>query len=250
MEGLTTSRQRRYALLRIRTAAGVSGVALLGLPSGAVRENQLRRRTQLPQDTLQRADQLALHDIQIGERRADDQRRVAGDMNSQPLNHPATLTTTAHPEFPLDRAGQGQPVVRRLGRCAAGVLLDVDRALTARHDDLPRVRSRDRPSLVTISSEGLDNPTWNAINPWLRLGKGDRPPYQLSGQIGEFCNAAGEGIDREQQPGRLGFWLGSPALAFFVRLMISATTPIWSRGGVGGGIACFPKNPLSPCHAR
>jgi hypothetical protein len=41
-------------------------------------------------------------------------------------------------------------------------------------------------------------------------------------------------MDRAQEAGRLGFWLGGSALDFFVRVMISATTPVWSCGRVGG----------------
>ena len=101
-----TSQKQRAVLLHIRTATSVSGITLSGLPTGAGREDELGGRAEWFQDALQGADQLALHDIQISDCRADDQRRVAGVMDSQAFNHSATLTTATHPEFGLNLTGQ------------------------------------------------------------------------------------------------------------------------------------------------
>ena len=90
----------------MRTAASVSGITHPGLQSGASCEDELIRSIQADQDALQRTEQLALHDIQIGDRRADDPRRVAGGLNLQFLNHTATLTATAQLEFCSDLARQ------------------------------------------------------------------------------------------------------------------------------------------------
>jgi len=66
-----------------------------------------------------------------------------------------------------------------------------------------------------MPSEGLDDPPWNAFNPWLRLSIGDGPPYQLNRHSREFFNAACEGIDRAEEAGRRRLWLGSFAIVRF-----------------------------------
>ena len=118
LEGLNTSCQRCYALLRSRTATGVSGIALPGLPAGAGREDQLRWRAQPPQDVLERADQLVLNKTHILEGRADDHSRVAGDMHTQAGDHPAPLPTTAPLEFRLHLVSKR--VVGKLARRTIG----------------------------------------------------------------------------------------------------------------------------------
>src|SRR3954469_12169859 len=54
---------------------------------------------------------------------------------------------------------------------------------------------RNRPTLVTMPSQRLDDPSWNALDPWLGLSIGDRLPYQISWHICKFCNSAGKCID-------------------------------------------------------
>ena len=93
--------------------------------------------------------------------------------------------------------------LRLLGKAAPGAVI-VQEQYLAGDDYRARARRRDGPSLVAISSERLDHPPWSAFDPWLRLGIGDRPPYQLNWHICEFFNATGEGVDREKEAGGLG----------------------------------------------
>jgi hypothetical protein len=73
------------------------------------------------------------------------------------------------------------PPAKEIAICAAGVLFDIDRTITAGHTDLPHARLGYRPSFVAIPPERLDHPAWYAFNPWFCLRIGDGPPYQLGG---------------------------------------------------------------------
>ncbi len=90
------------------------------------------------------------------------------------------------------------PTAKEIAVRAASVFFNVNWAITIGCATWPP-RGRDRPAFVTLPSEGLDDPSGNTLDTWLRLGIGDGLLYQLSGYICEFCNAAGEGIDRAQE---------------------------------------------------
>ena len=56
------------------------------------------------------------------------------------------------------------PTAKEIAICAAGVVLNIEWAITASQAELPRAGCRDRPAFVTLPSEGLDHPPWSAFN--------------------------------------------------------------------------------------